>query len=102
MQPEKCNTSGKKAKPCQKSLGCVEETYFDFNIPSFEVESNLKLQVLYDGGENLQPVLLQRGVSVSWDSDLAHLIWSLKHKGHNIDNCNLWHLSGIDLNSNFS
>lgn len=61
-------------------LKCAGETHFDFDIPRFEVESNLKLQVFYDGGEDLQPVLLQRGVPVSWDSDFTHLIWTLKHK----------------------
>lgn len=50
------------------------KTHFDFNISSFEVESDLKLEILYNGCENLQPVFFQWCVSVSWNRDFPHLI----------------------------
>lgn len=59
------------------------KTYFDFNVPGFEVESDLKLQVLNNGSENLQPVILQRCVPVGRDGYFSHLIWSLKHMWSN-------------------
>lgn len=67
------NTAGGLIKKDQ-SRKFADETYFDFHIPGFEVESNLKLKVFYNRSENLSPVVFQRGVSVGWDGDFAHLI----------------------------
>ena len=45
----------------------------NLDIPSLQVESDLQLEVLHDGLEDLHPVLLQRGVSVSRHRDFPHL-----------------------------
>ena len=45
----------------------------DLDIASLQVESDLELEMLHDGLEDFHPVLLQRGISVSWHGDLPHL-----------------------------
>ena len=56
--------------------GLCHCTYFYFNISGFEVKSDLKLEVLHNGSENLQPVLFQGRIPVGWDSYFSHLIYA--------------------------
>lgn len=67
----------------KKTAHACRSTHFDFNVPGFEVESNLELEVFHDWRENLEPVLFQWRVSVCWDRYFSHLVRTLKHAGDN-------------------
>merc|ERR1719192_2020462 len=43
------------------------------HVPGFQVEPNLKFQMLHNWLEDLHPVLFQRSVTVAWNWDLSHL-----------------------------
>ena len=48
-------------------------THLYLHVSGLEVESNLKLEMVHDGSEDLHPVLLQWCVAMLGDWDLADL-----------------------------
>lgn len=49
-------------------------THFDFHVSGLEVQSDLQLEMVHNGGEYLHPVLLQRSEAM-WGNGHSTELW---------------------------